>query len=420
MKQRANDSIVVKRGGVVALIRPTQKNGANYFVVDYRLKGQRKLVWRSTLEKAREAANDALEKIADGEADALELTASDRHIFLRANDALAGTGKPIDLVCHDYAEMLRILEGKASPVEVAREWMKQHQVSLPKISVLEAVRRVQSQSVSDGKSWARRHELDVILNQFADSFQCEVHTITPSLISSYLTGLKRADGSGLPLGERTKRNHKDVIKHLNTWLVLHGYLAKGTNWMEGVQKYSKRKQGDITIYTPAELKLILAAAAKTPTRSKWMIGFCAISAFSTIRHSELKRLDWKQIELSDKAGESFIEILPVATTKSAGRRRFIPINDTLKAWLKTCRKTSGKVVPVADSYTLLSRLINSAGVAVKPNALRHSSISYSVAQTGDIARVADESGNSVAMIHANYLRRVKAPQAAEWFGIMPA
>ena len=413
-------TIEVKRDGVVALIRPTPKQGVIRYIVDYRLKGQRKLLWRSTLEKAREAANDALDKIADGDADTLELTATDCHMFVRSRDALAGTGRPVDLVCLDYAEMLRILDGRTTPIEAIRDWVKQNLVSRPKISVADAVSRVQEQSVADGKSKARQHELDVILNQFAANFNCEVHAITPSMISSYLTGLARANDSTLPLGERSKRNHKDVIKHLNTWLVLHGYLAKGTNWMEGVQKYSKRKQGDITIYTPAELKLILTEAAKPAHRSKWMVGFCAISAFSTIRHSEIKRLDWKQVELSDKPGESFIEILPVATTKSAGRRRFIPINETLKAWLKTCKKPSGKVVPVTDSYTLLSRLIASAGVSVKPNALRHSSISYCIAQSGDIARVADESGNSVAMIHANYLRRVKPAQAEEWFGILPA
>ena len=37
-----------------------------------------------------------------------------------------------------------------------------------------------------------------------------------------------------------------------------------------------------------------------------------------------------------------------------------------------------------------------------------------------MTRVADESGNSPAIIRANYLRRVKPDQAAEWFNVMPA
>jgi hypothetical protein len=56
----------------------------------------------------------------------------------------------------------------------------------------------------------------------------------------------------------------------------------------------------------------------------------------------------------------------------------------------------------------------------KKNALRHSYISYRVAECADVARVADESGNSPGIIKTNYLKRVKPDQAAEWFNIMPA
>ena len=54
------------------------------------------------------------------------------------------------------------------------------------------------------------------------------------------------------------------------------------------------------------------------------------------------------------------------------------------------------------------------------NGLRHSCISYRVAQCADVARVADESGNSPAIIRSNYLRRVKPDLANEWFAVMPA
>jgi integrase len=252
---------------------------------------------------------------------------------------------------------------------------------------------------------ARQHELDVLLNQFAENFQCEAHSITPSLISGYLMNLT--------LSERSKRNHQDAIKHLNRWLVLHGYLPKGTDWMDGVQKYSKRKRGEVTIYTPDEMNKVMKTA------KGWEVAFCSISSFSTIRHSELKRLDWAQVELSDKDGESFIEILPMEGTKSDQRRRLIPVGDNLKAWLRTCQNQSGKVVPVKDSTTLIARIVKRAGVEFKRNALRHSAISYRVAQTADVPRVSDESGNSVQVIRSNYLRRVKPAVAAEWFSIMP-
>lgn len=412
-------SIQVQRNGCVALIRPTPKNGATYFVVDYRPNGKRKLIWRSSLEAARTAANDALDAIARGEAAVAEMRVSDCNFYVRAQESLTGTGKAVDVACLEYAAALKLLAGKTTVEDACRAWIKTNSTTLPKISVAGAVAAVQAQSVADKKSPARRHELEVLLNAFTESFNGQVHAVTPSQVSSYLSSLKRSDKSGLPLSSRSKRNHRDAIKHLNRWGVLHGYLPKDMDWLEGVQNYPKRRGGDISIYTPEEMRLILQAAAATPTRARWMVAFCAISAFSTIRHSEIKRLDWQQVELSEKPGESFIEILPVETTKSAGRRRLIPIGENLKAWLKTCRQESGKVVPVEDSYTLLSRLIKSAGVVVKANALRHSSISYSIAQTGDKARVADESGNSVKVIETNYLRRVKPAQAAAWFNILP-
>jgi hypothetical protein len=63
---------------------------------------------------------------------------------------------------------------------------------------------------------------------------------------------------------------------------------------------------------------------------------------------------------------------------------------------------------------------DTARIKWKKNGLRHSYISYRVAECADVARVANESGNSPAIIKANYLRRVKPAHAAEWFAISPA
>lgn len=401
--------VTIKEKGVSAIIRESTKfkdgKKHRYFIVEYILLGKRKQVWRSDLAEAKAVASEACIKVANGDQSTLEFKDTDRLAFTRGVEFLATTGIPIDIACRDVADSLAILGGRVSIIEACRDWVKRHAVVLPKISVADAVTKVQQRAASDRKSKARQHELDVLLNKFAENFQCEAHTITPSLISGYLTGLA--------LSERSKRNHQDAIKHLNRWLVLHGYLAKGTDWMEGVQKYSKRKRGEVTIYTPEEMGKVMKTA------KGWEVAFCSISSFSTIRHSELKRLDWAQVELSDKDGESFIEILPMEGTKSDQRRRLIPIGDNLKAWLRTCQKQSGKVVPVKDSTTLIARIVKRAGVEFKRNALRHSAISYRVAQTGDVPRVADESGNSVQVIRTNYLRRVKPSAAVEWFGIMP-
>ena len=54
------------------------------------------------------------------------------------------------------------------------------------------------------------------------------------------------------------------------------------------------------------------------------------------------------------------------------------------------------------------------------NALRHSAISYRLALTRDLARVALESGNSPAVVQRHYLELVKPEAARRFFGILPA
>jgi hypothetical protein len=58
-------------------------------------------------------------------------------------------------------------------------------------------------------------------------------------------------------------------------------------------------------------------------------------------------------------------------------------------------------------------------VELKHNALRHSFISYRVAQIQDVPQVALEAGNSPAMIFGHYRELVTADDAKKWFSIQP-
>ena len=55
----------------------------------------------------------------------------------------------------------------------------------------------------------------------------------------------------------------------------------------------------------------------------------------------------------------------------------------------------------------------------KHNALRHSFITYRVAQIKNVAQVALEAGNSPEMIFEHYRELVTADAAKEWFSVMP-
>lgn len=241
-------------------------------------------------------------------------------------------------------------------------------------------------------------QLEHYLNGFASDMNCEVSEVTPGIVSRYLTAMVAS--------ERTKKNARDVLGYFGRWLVLHGYLERGTDLVEGVQRYSM-KSGEIHIFTPAELSKLIEQA------SDRLLPYLAIAGFAGLRGAEIQRLDWSEMDLQD----GFIEV--TAQKSKTDTRRLVPIKPCLKASLLPMVRKAGPVCPFKNVVNQLVKLAKAAGVTWHKNALRHSCISYRVAECADVARVADESGNSPAVIKANYLRRVKPAQAAEWFNIMP-
>ena len=276
-----------KKNGISVRIRPTIKNGVTRFVLDYRANGKRKLVWRSTMAKARKAADEAVDKITEGQSEVLNLKSADAHAIIRARAFIKGKEgetkieKEIDELVGEICEIRRMLGGRETPLGVTRDWLKRHAVELPKITVTKAVEDIKVQAETDGKSALRRKQLANVLDRFAENFNQEVSTLTPKLIADYLTALA--------LAERTRRNHRDVIGFFNRWLVLRGYLAKGTDWLEGVQNYSARKLGQISTYTAAEMRRLIAAADE---RIRPMI---VIGGFAGLRHAEIARLEWQDM-----------------------------------------------------------------------------------------------------------------------------
>jgi hypothetical protein len=81
-----------------------------------------------------------------------------------------------------------------------------------------------------------------------------------------------------------------------------------------------------------------------------------------------------------------------------------------------------RVWPVIESefYEQLAKVAEKVGVTWKKNALRHSFISYRVAESKDVSATSLEAGNSPKIIFQNYRELVTEKEAKEWFGIVPA
>ena len=395
--------LVITDAGVSARIRKVSqiKNGGNYqsYVVDYFLLGERKQKWHSDLNEARSFARDACRRVAQGQHLVLQLTNEDRLVYLRALESLKGLNVPLDVAAAELAEARNALQGKGTLLEAARELARRRSVTLQPISVPDAVKMFKKQMAEDGKTRMRQKDFSSVLGRLANSFNIEVQNLTPRLLSDFLTAL--------PFKERTKRNHRDVIGYFNRWLVLREFLQKGTDLLEGVQNYSARKIGEITTYSPEELALLLQKADPR------ILPFLAIAGFAGLRHAEIARLDWSDIDLN----EGFIEV--AANKSKTDVRRIVPIKENLKAWLQPISKPNGKVMEIVNIAKDLGKLARKAGIKWKHNALRHTYISSRVAECADVARVADEAGNSPQIIRTNYLKRIRPAQAAAWFNLMP-
>src|SRR5262249_83931 len=135
------------------------------------------------------------------------------------------------------------------------------------------------------------------------------------------------------------------------------------------------------IFAVDELRVLLETSNReTPD----VLPMLTMGAFAGLRDAEIKRLDWSEVDLA----RGYIEIN--ADKDKSARRRIIPIQPNLAAWLAPYSEKKGMVVPV-NARKKLDTARKAAGLARWPkNGLRHSFASYRLAAIHDAPRVASE------------------------------
>jgi integrase len=178
----------------------------------------------------------------------------------------------------------------------------------------------------------------------------------------------------------------------------------------------------IDIYTPAEMRQLLAHTLPN------MIPFTVIAGFCMVRHEEmcavegLPRLDWRDINFEKR--EIFV---PKEVARKINIDRIIPMPENLVKWLLPYREESGPVCRLGNASNALARAVERANklakkgseLKLKDNGLRKSAISYRLAVTQNIGRVAEEAGNSPGMIKKNYRRALNESAGKAWYEIEP-
>ena len=389
--------MTVKRGNVRVKIYSTPTNGCDSFTVAYYFAGKRQRRTFADLELAKQEAELAATKICAGELDVLSLTSGDRTAYVRAMEMLKPLGTPLEMAVMQFVEAASMLDG-ASLVEAAKFYRKHHSAKMPRKPVTEVVTEALEAKRADGLSEVYVKDLTTRLTRFGKAFRCPIQMVLAAEIQDYLRGLK--------FSGRSKNNTRKAISVLFSYAQSRGYLPKGLTEADDLP-LAKENHAPIGIFSPEEMAKLLKHAEAD------MVPFLAIGAFAGLRHAEILRLDWQEVDLVG----GFIEVK--ARKAKTASRRLVPISDSLKRWLAPHHEESGKVVTLQSVGHRLEELAQESEVKWKHNALRHSYISYRVAQIQNVAQVALEAGNSPKVIFSNYRELVKPAAAVKWFSIEP-
>lgn len=368
-------------------------------VVDYtRGPGLRRLRGFGDYSDALAAAEHIADQLATGKATAAAMLDTEAASYGRALELLRPTGASLEAAASDYARAFELV-GNAV-VEAAQFYRRHGADQVTRRTVAEVVTELVESKKARAKSARYIGDLSARLARFANDFSVDIGNVTTADVQRWLDGLKVAP--------RTAKNFRRVLYTLFGFAESHGYLAKGANPVEDTERIDANG-GAIEIYTPEEIAALLKAAPEN------YLPYVALGAFAGLRSAEIERLEWKGIDLPG----GYIHI--AAGQAKTAQRRLVPLLPNLAQWLAPYAKQRGKVWKgtIYDLQEARAAAVKAAGVPWKANALRHSFISYRVADVQDVAKVALEAGNSPQIIFHNYRELVKPEAAKTWFAIAP-
>ncbi len=318
----------------------------------------------------------------------------------RAAEVLAGTGKTLLDAARFLYDHLRRTEGGKPLAEAVADFLQAKK----------------AERLSDRYLASLRHRIDRFTVEMADT--ATTANVTTADIDRFLTKLDLSPG--------TANTFRRDIRTFFEWATARGLsssnpAAKATMF--------KNPPGKIGILTPEDAAILLRACHLS------ILPGVVIGMFCGLRQAEITRLDWQALDLASGILTVGAEI---AKTSS---RRTVEIPGNAHAWLASCARGSGPVWPASEETRNLWNLarieagfgpffstraaVNQAQagrVDLRPwpdNALRHSAISYRLALTRDLPRVATEAGNSPAIVQRHYAELVKPEAARRFFGILP-
>ncbi len=416
---------VIRNGDVAVKIYKNKGNvrGENFptFLLSYYASGKRQLRRFMDFGKASAEAVRIAEQKAQGALGAAALSAADRVtleqalVLLASNEGIGNASVPrlVEIV-RDYATARAGLRAGVTLAETVQFYNQKHPANMPRKTVSEVVDEFIADRRSAGCSAIHVNDLEIRLGQFSKAFVLPIIAVSAPLVQQWIYGLKNQK-TKKDTAARTKENMLRQIVSLFNFARRQKYVTADLALELSEISTPKKQHAPIGIYTPDEMRAILAAADAVIAPA------LTIAAFAGLRLAEVSRLDWREVRLSEKL------IIVGAENAKTAARRLVPISDNLAAWLTPHAKRFGSINPCEEELHNVGNALGNrferaaarAKVAWKRNGFRHSYISYRVATLKDVPAVALECGNSPQVIFSNYRALATDAEAKAWFSIMP-
>jgi len=390
---------------VYTRIKRVKSNGGKVFkyrvheVEDWTA-GPRRLRSFNDRDKALKEAERIARQLSTGEAIAAGMRTGEAASYGLAMELLRPTGLALEVAAASVAKRFEILGGDYL-IDAARFYAARRPDLLTRRTVAEVVAELIETRRARKKSVRYLNDLRSRLGRFAKAFVVDIGTITTADVQGFLDGLK--------LAPQSVANFRTVLRTLFSFAEARGYVFKGGNPVADTEEIEARGNGAIDIFTPAEMAALLKAAPAA------FVPVLALGGLAGLRTAEIQRLEWSAVDLAGG-------FITVAADKAKTRqRRLVPILPSLAQWLAPYAGQTGNVWQgtLGDLEEARGETVKAAGVPWKHNALRHSFISYRLAEIQNAAQVALEAGNSPTLVFRHYRELVKPEAAKAWFAIAP-
>jgi integrase len=247
------------------------------------------------------------------------------------------------------------------------------------------------------------------LVRFAKAFGTDhVDAVTSETIEAWILGIPG-------LSAVTRNKHRTSVKAFYAFAA-----AKAQKWCEHSPLGDLAKERVATkepkAYPPTDVAKIMEAALAINSP---ILPALALGMFAGLRPSEARALDLSVINF-DSDGFRTPAFHPTGEPTKTGAR-VAPLTAAGKAWLGSqTRRTGLAWDDTPEEYQIEMRaVLEAAGVKGIYDGARHSFISYRTAEIRDVARVADECGNSPNVIKRHYREIVTGEGAKVFFSIRP-